>query len=196
MNLENTKVYTKDLDVIRKYAELCGKKVPCLPCYECIGIAMWSGSRFFDFFIAESLVDTGGEEKEITPEQINALYAEKFGSSSEAPNGSEWKSGDNGRFGKNMRGGVYAAWDQYNNGHAVYCAGDYFYVMSHELFKPETEADRKERERLEAIKKLINNSELPNSSNEKISAILTMTEDVYGSGALFAVADLLENYNG
>lgn len=58
--------------------------------------------------------------------------------------------------------------------------------------KPETPEQKAERERLEAIGRLVNSSELPNGSSEKISAILTMIEDVYGSGALFAVVDLLE----
>lgn len=63
---------------------------------------------------------------------------------------------------------------------------------SHQFRKPETPQQREERERLEAIRKLVNSSEFPNGSSEKVSAILTMIEDVYGSGALFAVVDLLE----
>tara|TARA_B100001105_G_scaffold124157_1_gene99523 strand:- start:5486 stop:6046 length:561 start_codon:yes stop_codon:yes gene_type:complete len=64
-----------------------------------------------------------------------------------------------------------------------------------ELSKPETEDERVEREELEARKRLIDSSELPNSSRDKVSAILTMVEDVYGSGALFSVVDLLEGFN-
>lgn len=38
-------------------------------------------------------------------------------------------------------------------------------------------------------------SEYPNSEDTTLSEILTLVEKKYGSGALFAVADLLEEYD-
>lgn len=39
-------------------------------------------------------------------------------------------------------------------------------------------------------------TEYPNSEDTTLSEILTLVEKKYGSGALFAVADLLEEYEG
>ena len=87
---------------------------------------------------------------------------------------------------------VAAVWYKSHDGETKHATID---VNYYEFRKPETEAERKEREEIEARKRLIDSSELPNSSKDKVSAILTMVEDVYGSGALFSVVDLLEGFN-
>lgn len=85
MNLENTKVYTTDPEVIRKYAELCGgmresnmSKVED----EYLGIAGYCCSEFHCFklspFDEDTDVDDNPKFIELTPDNINALYAEKF----------------------------------------------------------------------------------------------------------------------
>ena len=84
MNLEKTKVYTTDPEVIRKYAELCGKPfnlnhehhagVVGYDCY-CSEISCFSRGGAID----EGGVVAGDKITEITPDQINALHAEKFG---------------------------------------------------------------------------------------------------------------------
>lgn len=71
----------------------------------------------------------------------------------------------------------------------------YLDVETTKFRKLETTEQKLEREELEARKRLIDSSELPNGSRDKVSAILTMVEDVYGSGALFSVVDLLEGFN-
>lgn len=169
MNLENTKVYTKDLEVVRKYAQLCGKKVPCLPNHKHIGVAMWAGSRYFDFFISGSSVDTDSCEKEITPDQINALYAEKFGNHSELPNSSEWDGEGLPPVGVECelkyKHASNANWREckvfaYSSEHGAVAAvwhldsGIWYHntieTSDYEFRKPETPEQRKERERLEA----------------------------------------------
>ena len=77
MNLENTKVYTKDPEVIRKYADLCGKKFEREITF---GIGVYNCHSYkINDFMPDSPVDFGKGFKEITPDQINALHAEKFG---------------------------------------------------------------------------------------------------------------------
>lgn len=84
------------------------------------------------------------EEKEAfdaidtTPQQVESLGKP------------EWKNGDSVVFGKDDRSGVYIAYDAYNEGHVIYSGGDYFYVLSGDFSKPDTPAEREERERLEA----------------------------------------------
>lgn len=79
MNLENTKVYTTDKEVIRKYAELCGKDLYDfdLNMTSTVGVYNAKADRFIFDFAVGSVADSYFDK--VTPEQINALYFEKFG---------------------------------------------------------------------------------------------------------------------
>lgn len=78
MNLENTKVYTTDPEVIRKYAELCGKEIE-QPNGKFKGYYSPASHGKVCYFIYHSCVDSDDEFKTITTDKINALYIEKFG---------------------------------------------------------------------------------------------------------------------
>lgn len=78
---ENTKVYSLDEDVIRKYAELCG--VEYNHRYtddEEVGICKVNNQGFVDTFIVGSFVDIGAEytNKTLTAEQILAAWDLRF----------------------------------------------------------------------------------------------------------------------
>lgn len=97
MNLENTKVYTTDPEVIRKYAELCGKELSnglsLLKGDSAIGASnqgkQFSDNAFVTTFGASAICHLSPKFKKITPDQINALYDEKLGRV-ETPDSSEW----------------------------------------------------------------------------------------------------------
>lgn len=77
MNLKNTKVYTRDHDIIRKYAELCGFSCgsELLTDISSVGVGFNLEEIFKLYknsFYAILLT-------EVTPEQINKMHAEKFG---------------------------------------------------------------------------------------------------------------------
>lgn len=77
MNLENTKVYTKDPEVIRKYAELCGVDFTKLGTYGKAECYYFEGGIANKFGASSHGDSVWG--KLITPDQINALHAEKSG---------------------------------------------------------------------------------------------------------------------
>lgn len=78
-NLENTKVYTIDIGVIRKYAKLCGKDFVSMH-RNMIGAFNDIRDTVFDF-TPKSRIDKDPEKilTTITPSEINAMHEEKFG---------------------------------------------------------------------------------------------------------------------
>lgn len=78
MNLENTKIYTTNPEVIRKYSELCGKKFEC-EITSSIGVYNCDTYKKINGFMMGSPVDIDSDFKQLTTDQINALYDEKFG---------------------------------------------------------------------------------------------------------------------
>ena len=78
MNLENTKIYTTDPEVIRKYAELCGKKFECA-ITSSIGVYNCDTYKKINYFMMGSPVDIDNDFKQLATDQINAMHDEKFG---------------------------------------------------------------------------------------------------------------------
>lgn len=80
MNLKNTKVYSLDEEVIRKYAELCEipLKMDHKNYHGAIGYCNYS-TGYVECFTRDSKVDMSTIRMvTITPEEINVLYAERF----------------------------------------------------------------------------------------------------------------------
>lgn len=77
IDLENSKVYTTDPEVIRKYAELCGKEVAHIGTYN--GFYNGIGNNKIKGFTLGSHRNQDPNYHDVTELQINALYAEKFG---------------------------------------------------------------------------------------------------------------------
>lgn len=184
MNLKNTKVYSLDEEVIRKYAELCGailimdheRYSRAVGYYICNGISA-------ECFIKGGATDEDSNRRVITPEEINALYDERFYQTEtpeekevfeamEAvtnqsksvewdgeglpPVGVECEKLFNGEskiitplYYDDHKSGVVMFY-YINSGKSV--ATDYAWCLVENciLRKPETEAERKERERTEA----------------------------------------------
>ena len=75
---ENTKVYSLDEDVIRKYADLCGKEYePIIAHNGVIGVSRYADRDYMGFY-SNSHTDTKQELTTITPEQILAAWDLKF----------------------------------------------------------------------------------------------------------------------
>jgi len=88
-NFTNTKLYTKDKDLIEKYAKLCGVEYkkdvisdPVVVCFK------GKNDQPLDFsygsLIDEGYTLSGDVVTEVTPEQVEKVYAEKFGCDSKS----------------------------------------------------------------------------------------------------------------
>lgn len=185
MNLENTKVYTTDPEVIRKYAELCGKTferkiTPWIGVYNC-------NSYKINDFIPDSPVDFVDEFTEITPDQINTLHAERFGKvetpeeakalaimaqdneqlqnyemGGETGKCLEWEAGDHCVF--KGEAAVVIGWHPEHPVLVIDSDANGFIGITDLslLSKPETPQQREERERLEEIDKMSKIVEMKN----------------------------------
>lgn len=163
MNLENTKVYTKDPEVIRKYAELCGVELIMdddlyenVAGYYCNDFEN-HGRKSVECFLVNGQIDRDREV--ITTDQINIMHAEKFGvmaqdneqlQNYEMGERVEWKNGDLCVF--KGEAAVVIGW---HPAHPVLVidsdAKGFIGITDLSLLsKPETPQQREERERLEA----------------------------------------------
>ena len=99
---------------------------------------------------------------------------------------------------------VLAAWNGKMNGPAFDKYKNGFVLLAAALNQTETPEEKEAFDAIDQPKpkhtkeevKPSNASGYTNSSECKASAILTLVEKTYGSGALFAVADVLEKYDG
>lgn len=145
---------------------------------------------------------TGGDDRnELKPScRIESYVPQKVES---LAGGIQWKNGDDCVW-----CGVDAVFIGHSKSHKSRCAIEYLRnnrsiidtVFISDL-RTRSSQQREERDSFDkelSKNRIVNqsNSEQPNSSTRKVSAILTLVEEVYGSGALFAVADLLEKYDG
>lgn len=169
IDLENSKVYTADEVVIRKYAELCGFKGRILFDAEGVHIgvafvpkAIMPNDLFAFSKLArlhtEGKTESGIAVSEIATKQINALYAEKFGDGSNEKQTNEtantvehkWESGDECVW----RGNAAIVIGYHPSHPAIIIDSDEFGLTSvslTDLRKPETESERLERERRDLI---------------------------------------------
>lgn len=164
IDLKNTKVYSLDEEAIRKYAALCG--LPLYMDHDIYGSPVGYAEKgsIVTCFVKFSIDDTCRIRRTITPDQINALYDEKFGKV-ETPEekeafevmtkatshaiGTEWKNGDECTY----DGSKYIFVGMTPTLNDVACIifdhkNGIEHVSVNKLRKPETK--RKERERLEA----------------------------------------------
>ena len=176
MNLENTKIYTKDPEVIRKYAELCGKKFECAMTSS-IGVYNCDTYKKINDFMMGSPVDIDNDFKQLTTDQINALHDEKFGKveTPEEAEAFDIMAQDNEQL-QNHEMGERVEWK--SGDECVYDGSDYVFVgmtptfsdvsciifdskngIEHvsinKLRKPETPQQREERERNEWAQNVI-----------------------------------------
>lgn len=132
-----------------------------------------NGSGFINDFDSVSVINIGREEylffyevirqpqsNEFDTDSIAVIEQEEeefnaMANSSEIPNSSEWKNGDECEYyyweGQEWRSGIYVAFD--NHHHVVRDMEDNGYAgidCNHNIRKPETPEQREERERLEA----------------------------------------------
>ncbi|AUG84880.1 hypothetical protein Athena1_0031 [Vibrio phage Athena1] len=77
IGLKNTKVYTKDADVIRKYAELCGKEFCEQFTVSAVGVFNQADSVKIYDFAEDSIVDKASFDL-VSPEHVKLMYTEKF----------------------------------------------------------------------------------------------------------------------
>lgn len=81
IDLENSKVYTTDPEVVRMYGELCGLGVSSFIHSDDIGVWWHKEAGQIGSFLENSAVDCNELFHEITEAQVRALYREKFGDS-------------------------------------------------------------------------------------------------------------------
>ncbi|AGH16103.1 hypothetical protein VPKG_00066 [Vibrio phage pYD21-A] len=179
MNLENTKVYTTDKEVIRKYGELCGVEIEPNP-KPTIGYYFPISHHRICYFISDSCVDTDHEYIEVTDRQINALYDEKFGGKLDQLDAHlgvdvEWKNGDECKFKDVSYMFVSILSNEFHGTAVIYepVTEMIMQVPVASLSKPETPQQREERERLEAIETMCNEvDKLPHG--EAFAAMATL----------------------
>ena len=172
MSLDNTKVYTNDPEVIRKYAELCGKELSGfdLSMTSTVGVYNCKTDRFVNDFENGSVADNYFTK--ITTEQINALYNEKFdimaqdneqlqnyemGNSSEIQDDSEWKNGDECIYCGDVWNFVSILSDEFHGTAVIFdrISEELKQVDLSKIKRPETPEQREERERDEWVQNVI-----------------------------------------
>ncbi|OXX49398.1 hypothetical protein B9J93_02665 [Vibrio sp. V17_P4S1T151] len=74
----DTKVYTSDIEIMRMYAELCGKTTDNLSELKLrenrVGISMWSDGKCFGLFAKGSSIDRNKGYKELSEEQVRDQF--------------------------------------------------------------------------------------------------------------------------
>lgn len=78
MNLENTKVYAGDKEIIRMYSDLCGKEFCEQFTVSAVGAFNKTDSVKIYDFSEDSVIDKSTSFGLVSPEQVKSMYTEKF----------------------------------------------------------------------------------------------------------------------